>query len=295
MKPAPFVHHAPVSLEEALAVLSEVGHDGKVLAGGQSLIPVLNMRLAQPGHIIDINAIPGLDTIEVRDDCVRVGALVRHAALLADEPAHAALPLLRQALTHVAHATIRNRGTTVGSIAHADAAGEMPAVAVLTDAVIEAASTAGQREIRARGFFTGPLETTLAADELVLAVRFGRFPHRTTTAYRESSRRHGDFAQAGVAVALTLADDGTVCRALASFVSVTDVPDVLDLTPTLAGRRPPGIDWGDIEEEVGAHLQPEGDIHSSADYRRALAVELTKRAFAEAAAGSADEPSEVSA
>lgn len=138
MKPAPFVHHSPRTLDQAIQVLGEVGHDGKILAGGQSLIPVLNMRLAQPGHLIDINRVAGLDGVTVTDSHVRVGATVRHAALEKNDDAYAVLPLLRQALRNVAHPAIRNRGTTVGSIAHADAAGEMPSIAVLTDAVIEA-------------------------------------------------------------------------------------------------------------------------------------------------------------
>ncbi len=147
MKPAPFEHHAPLTVEQAVSVLTEVGHDGKVLAGGQSLIPILNMRLASPAHLVDINRVAGLDTIEVTPAAVRVGALVRHAGLERSEEAYAALPLLRQALVNVAHPAIRNRGTTVGSIAHADAAGEMPAILALTDGVVEVAGPAGAREI----------------------------------------------------------------------------------------------------------------------------------------------------
>ena len=156
MKPAPFVHHGPRTVDEAVRVLAEVGHDGKVLAGGQSLIPVLNMRLASPGHLVDINGVDGLDAVHVTDAWVRVGALVRHAELERHQGARTALPLLGQALRHVAHPAIRNRGTTVGSIAHADPAGEMPAVAVLTGAVVEAVGAGGRREIRAADFFEGP-------------------------------------------------------------------------------------------------------------------------------------------
>lgn len=279
MKPAPFRYHAPASLAEAVAVLGEVGHDGKVLAGGQSLIPVLNMRLAQPAHLVDINGIPDLDGVEVRENCVRVGALVRHASLERDASARHTLPLLSQALRNVAHPAIRNRGTTVGSIAHADAAGEMPSVSVLTGAVIEAASMRGTREIAAADFFEGPLETTLAEDEVIVAIRFGRFPAGTRTAFLESARRHGDYALAGVAAALTV-DNGVVCRALASFVSVTDVPDVLDLTEAVSGQEPASIDWACVDDLVQEHVDPEADIHASADYRRALVGELTRRAFA---------------
>ncbi|WP_377644225.1 FAD binding domain-containing protein [Oryzobacter terrae] len=276
MKPGPFVHHAPRSVEEAVAVLAQVGHDGKVLAGGQSLIPVLNMRLAGPGHLVDVNLVAGLGEVTVDDAWVRVGALVRHAGLERHEGAFAANPLLRQALRNVAHPAIRNRGTTVGSIAHADPAGEMPSVAVLTGGVIEAVSARGRREIAAADFFEGPLETTLEHDELVEAVRFGRFAPGTRTGFVESARRHGDYALAGVAVALEV-EGGTIRSARAAFVSVTPVPTVLDLSPVLAGRDAAAPVPDEVAELVRAHVQPEDDIHASADYRRMLAAELTRR------------------
>lgn len=286
MKPAPFAHHAPRSVEEAVSVLAEVGHDGKILAGGQSLIPILNMRLASPAHIVDINRVTGLDGVEVGPDHVRVGALVRHAQLERHEDAYAALPLLRQALVNVAHPAIRNRGTTVGSIAHADAAGEMPAILVLTDGVVEAAGPRGSREIAARDFFEGPLETSLAEDEMAVAVRFRRFAPGTATAFAESARRHGDYALAGVAAAVTAAD-GVITAASASFVSVTDVPTVLDLTDLLAGQGTATADWSAAAEAVRAHIEPEGDIHATADYRRMLAGELARRVLRQAAENAA--------
>ncbi|MFQ6171891.1 FAD binding domain-containing protein [Oryzobacter sp. R7] len=279
MKPGPFVHHAPRSVEEAVAVLAEVGHDGKVLAGGQSLVPVLNMRLASPGHLVDVNLVAGLDGVEVSDDAVRVGALVRHAGLERHAGAFVANPLLRQALRNVAHPAIRNRGTTVGSIAHADPAGEMPSVAVLTEAVVEAVSVRGRREIAAADFFEGPLETTLEHDELVEAVRFGRFAPGTRTGFTESSRRHGDYALAGVAVAVEV-DGGTVRAARAAFVSVTPVPTVLDLSPVLAGLALGAPVPAEVTDLVREHVEPEGDIHATAAYRRMLAAELTRRVLA---------------
>ena len=279
MKPGPFVHHAPRTVDETVAVLAQVGHDGKVLAGGQSLIPVLNMRLASPGHLVDINGVAGLDGVDVDDRWVRVGALVRHAGLERHAGAGAALPLLRQALRNVAHPAIRNRGTTVGSITHADPAGEMPAVAVLTGGVVEAVGPDGRREIAACDFFEGPLETTLADDELVEAVRFGRFPSGTLTAFVESARRSGDYALAGVAVAVEV-EDGLVRAARASFVSVTPVPTLLDLGPVLAGTEAAAPVPDELLDLVRAHVDPESDIHAGADYRRMLAAELTRRALA---------------
>lgn len=286
MKPAPFAHHAPRTVEEAVSVLAAVGHDGKILAGGQSLIPILNMRLASPAHIVDINRVTGLDGVDVGPDHVRVGALVRHAQLERHEDAYAALPLLRQALVNVAHPAIRNRGTTVGSIAHADAAGEMPAILVLTDGVVEAAGPRGSREIAGRDFFEGPLETSLAEDEMVVAVRFRRFAPGTATAFAESARRHGDYAMAGVAAAVTAAD-GVITAASASFVSVTDVPTVLDLTDVLAGQETAAADWSAAAEAVRAYIEPEGDIHATADYRRMLAGELARRVLRQAAENAA--------
>jgi len=283
VKPSPFVHHAPRSVAEAVAVLAEVGHDGKVLAGGQSLIPILNMRLAAPGHLVDINRAAGLDAVEVTPDAVRVGALVRHAQLERHDGAFAANPLLRQALRNVAHPVIRNRGTTTGSIAHADPSGEMPAVLALTQGYVEVASAAGMRTIAAGDFFLGPLESSLAEDELATGVTFGRFPTGTGTAFAESARRHGDYALAGVAVAVTLAD-GVVSAVRASFVSVTPTPDVLDLTEPFAGREVADVDWAKAAELARDHVDPDGDIHATADYRRMLVGVLTTRVLAEAAA-----------
>jgi carbon-monoxide dehydrogenase medium subunit len=285
VKPAPFVHHAPRSVEEAAATLAQVGHDGKVLAGGQSLIPILNMRLASPGHLVDINQVAALADVTVTSDAVRVGALVRHAQLEHHDGAYAALPLLRQALTNVAHPVIRNRGTTVGSIAHADAAGEMPAVLALTGGVVEAVSTAGSRDIAATDFFLGALETSLTEDELVVAVRFPQFAAGTGTAFLERARRHGDYAMAGVAAAVQVTD-GAVQDARLSFVSVTDVPRAVDVTEQVSGQDAQSVDWRAVAESVRDHIEPEGDIHATAEYRAMLAVELARLALHQACASS---------
>jgi carbon-monoxide dehydrogenase medium subunit len=179
----------------------------------------------------------------------------------------------------VAHPAIRNRGTTVGSIAHADPAGEMPSVAVLTGGVVEAVSARGRREIAAADFFEGPLETVLEHDELVEAVRFGRFAPGTRTGFTESARRHGDYALAGVAVAVEV-EDGVIRSARAAFVSVTPVPTVLDLSPALAGRQAGSPVPDEVAELVRSHVEPDDDIHATADYRRMLAAELTRRVLA---------------
>ncbi|MGA4507852.1 FAD binding domain-containing protein [Propionibacteriaceae bacterium G1746] len=279
MKPAPFTHHAPTTVDEALALLAQLDN-AKVLAGGQSLVPVLNMRLATPSHLVDINRLADLARIEVDADRVRVGAIVRHAALEHDEAAHRALPLLRQALGWVAHPAIRNRGTTVGSIAHADPSGEMPSILAITGGSVRVASTRGERVISADDFFVGPMESVLEHDELVLDVDFPLFPAGTVTGFDELARRSGDYALSGVAVAITPAADGTIAAARASFVSVTERPDVLDLTPQLAGLRPDQVGTdvlAAVAEAARAHVDPVDDIHASADYRRHLSGTICRR------------------
>ncbi|MEP7016962.1 MAG: FAD binding domain-containing protein [Actinomycetota bacterium] len=282
MKPSAFVHHAPRGVDEATALLAEVGHDAKVLAGGQSLIPILNMRLSAPGHIVDINRISGLDTIEVTPDAVHIGALVRHAQLERHRGAIASLPLLRQALVNVAHPVIRNRGTTVGSLAHADPSGEMPAVLVLTGGYVDLASSRGTRKVTAGDFFLGPMESCLEEDEMATGASFGTFPAGTGTAFAESTRRHGDYALAGVAAAVTVVD-GLIIAARVSFVSVTSTPGVLDLGSSLAGMAPEDADWASAAGLAREHVDPESDIHASAGYRRMLVGVLTARVLAEAA------------
>jgi len=282
VKPSTFVHHAPRSVDEALAVLAEFGHDGKVLAGGQSLIPILNMRLASPGHLVDINRVAGLDRVEITPDAVHIGALVRHAQLERHEGAFVHLPLLRQALVNVAHPVIRNRGTTVGSIAHADPSGEMPAVLALTSGYVDVASSRGTRTVAAKDFFLGPLESCLAEDEMATGASFGRFPAGTGTAFAESTRRHGDYALAGVAAVVTVIE-GVITSARASFVSVTPTPDVLDLSDPLAGIAPQDCDWAKAAELAIEHVDPDTDIHASAEYRRMLVGVLIARVLAEAA------------
>lgn len=294
MKPAPFTYHAPADLDQALTLLAELGPEAKVLAGGQSLVPVLNMRLAGPAHLIDINRIPGLDEVITEDTAVRVGALVRHAHLLSHSAARTAQPLLRLALRYVAHPVIRNRGTTLGSIVHADPSGEMPAVLALTEGHVRLRSASGERAVPAAEFFVGPMESSIAADELAVEAVFGRFPAGTRTGFTETARRHGDYALAGVALAAHVEDGpdgGTIGRTRASFVSVTDVPDVLDLTPIVGGAAAGDLAGlaSAVGEAVAAHIDPVGDIHATADYRRHLAVVQTQRLLSTLVGATAEE------
>jgi carbon-monoxide dehydrogenase medium subunit len=283
VKPSPFTYHRPAGLAPALEVLAEVGADGKVLAGGQSLLPILSMRLAAPEHLVDINRVPGLDGIRSGPDGVRVGALVRHAALQRDDGAAAVLPLLRQALGLVAHPTIRNRGTTVGSLVHADPSGEMTAVLVLTGGSVEIASASGRRTVEAEQFFLGPLTSAVGAGELAVEAHFPALPRAPG---RRSSRSPGGTATtrcAGVAAAVTLAEGGDgVETARAAYISMAPTPAVLEL-PGPDGDPTVPSSWAAAGERAAEDLDPEPDLHASAEYRGHLARVLTQRALADAA------------
>jgi 2-furoyl-CoA dehydrogenase FAD binding subunit len=276
MKPAPFAYLRPATLEEALAALA--GQQGaKVLAGGQSLVPLLSMRLAAPSMLIDINALPDLGHVTVSSagdgagEGVRIGALARHAEVLASDEAAASQPLLAMALSHVAHPTIRNRGTTVGSLVHADAAAEMPMVLRLLDGSVDVASVRGRRTIAAAELFAGPLESTLAHDEIAVEAFFPALARGAGVAFQEIARRHGDYALVGVAAHVET-DGGEVTRARVGFVSVSDVPVVVDVTDAL----------DDPAGAALAELEPADDIHATAAYRAHLVKVLTPRVLADA-------------
>jgi aerobic carbon-monoxide dehydrogenase medium subunit len=275
VKPPAFTYHRPATVAAALTVLAEVGADGKVLAGGQSLVPVLNMRLAAPGHLVDINRLPDLAYVRRDGDAVRVGALARHAAV---ERSEAALPLLREATANVAHAAIRNRGTTVGSLAHADPAAELPAVLTLLGGSVDVASAGGRRTVPAADFFVGPLESALRPGELALEARFPLPPPGTGTAWLEVSRRRGDYAVCGVGVLVTLDPERRVAAARAAYVSVGPTPVAVDLTEAVGGQPADRADWAAAGTLAAGRVQPEDDIHASAAYRRHLVAVLTARA-----------------
>jgi carbon-monoxide dehydrogenase medium subunit len=286
VKPPPFRYSRPTSVAEALALLAAdaAEADTKVLAGGQSLVPLLSMRLAAPAHLVDINRLHELSYVAVTDDEVRVGALARHAEVLASEAAAAAQPLLRAALRCVAHPAIRNRGTTVGSLAHADPAGEIPAVLAVLGGSVRVASTAGERTIGADEFFLGPLESAIEPDELAIEARFPAQRRGTGTGFAELSRRRGDYAVCGVAVRAWLADDGRVGGATAAYLSAGPVPVRLDLTEAVAGADAHARSFPAAADLARTRLKPSGDIHATEAYRRELAGVLTERALLDAIA-----------
>ncbi len=285
MKPRPLGYIRPQSVAEALAALAPPDLEAKVLAGGQSLVPLMSLRLASPDLLVDINRLTELSYVEVADGQVRVGALARHADVLASPAAAAAQPLLRQALRFVAHPTVRNRGTTVGSIVHADPAGEMPAVLALLAGTVVVASTAGQRSIPAGEFFLGPLESAVQPGELATEVQFPVLPGAAAgTGFTEVSRRRGDYAVCGVAATAWLRADGRIGGAKAAYLSVAPSPVVLDLTEAVAGLAADAVSFPAAASLARARLEPDSDIHASADYRRHLAGVLTERALVEALA-----------
>lgn len=261
MKPAPFAYRRPESLEEALAALAGEAN-AKVLAGGQSLVPLLSMRLAAPSLLVDINGLPDLADITVDDSGVRIGALARHADVLSSPDVRRVQPLVSQALSHVAHATIRNRGTTVGSIVHADAAAEMPVVLRLLGGSVDAVSVRGRRTIGSEELFVGPLESSLSHDEVAVEAFFPALSDGAGVAFDEIARRHGDYALVGAAALV----DGDSVRV--GYLSVNDVPTVVDLS---------GIPFEEVGQAALAQLEPADDIHATAAYRAQLVRVLTER------------------
>ncbi|MFI6496399.1 FAD binding domain-containing protein [Nonomuraea typhae] len=284
MKPAPFEYHAPRDLRTALDVLAETGPDGKVLAGGQSLIPMLNMRLAAPAHLVDIGRLAELATVETSPFGVRVGALARHAQVFRSEVAADVQPLVRQALALVAHPAVRNRGTVVGSLVHADPAAELPAVLALLGGSVRLAARDGEREVEAAAFFVGPMESSLRAGELAVSAFFPALGERCGTAFAEVARRHGDYALAGVCALVGLDEDLRVSAARVACIGVSPVPVVVEVSEFCGHRPPATADWASAARAVQDAVEPEADIHATAAYRRHLTGVLAGRALREAAA-----------
>jgi 2-furoyl-CoA dehydrogenase FAD binding subunit len=285
VKPAPFRYVRPQGLQHALEALA-ADPGAKVLAGGQSLVPLLSMRLAAPSTLVDLNGLPGLDEVRVDEAGVHVGALARHADVLASPDVRRVQPLVSLALAHVAHATIRNRGTTVGSIVHADAAAEMPMVLTLLGGSVTVASVAGTRTIPASELYVGPLESSLHHDEVALEAFFPALGLGEGVAFEEIARRHGDYAQVGVGAVVGV-DGDAVTSARVGYLSVCDVPTVVDVTSALASEVSPGST--DAAAELALErLDPADDIHATAAYRAHLVRVLTARVLVAAYADARD-------
>jgi len=281
LKPSRFVYHAPATVDEAVGLLGEHADSAKVLAGGQSLVPMMSLRLASFDHLVDINRVAGIDTIERTNGDVRIGALVRQAEAEHDPTVKTACPLAARALPHIGHFQIRNRGTVCGSLAHADPASELPAVALALDATMEAAGPAGRREIPAAEFFESTWQTSLDEDELLVAVRFPAWDSSSGFALEEVARRVGDFAICGAACAVTLDGDRVTRAAIALFgVAATPVrAHTAELALTAGGA---GSDLGLIGREAAAPLTPLDDLHGSGAYRKHVVVPVVRQALARA-------------
>ena len=284
MKPPRFDYLVPRSLDEALGLLAQHGEEAKVLAGGQSLVPLLNFRLVRPAHVVDLNEVPGLDGIRVDDGRLAIGAMTRQRHAETSALVRERCPLLAEALPQVGHVQIRNMGTIGGSLAHADPAGELPAVVAALDGELVLRSRRGERRLAPHEFFVGYLTTAAAPDELLVEARVPVTPPRTGTAFMEVSRRHGDFALVGVAATVTL-DAGGVCTACAiALTGVGPTPVVArDAARALVGVKPTDDALMDVGRRVAGALMPDSDLHASADYRKHLAGVLTRRALARAA------------
>jgi carbon-monoxide dehydrogenase medium subunit len=285
VKPAPFDYVAPRSLDEALDVLSRADDETKILAGGQSLIPLLNMRLASPKRLVDLGRVAELRYVVERDGGYTIGAMTRQSALERDARIAADLPLLAEAISYVGHPQIRNRGTFGGSIAHGDPAAELPAVAVCLGARVTIRGPRGSRTISASDLYLGYLATTLAPDELLAEVWFPKVAPGTGTAWLEFARRHGDYAIAGIGVSVTLAGSVVAeARIVAAGVGGTPIQasaaEALLVGAAVDGqhRIEPARQRRAIEALRDA-LDPATDVQASADYRRHLAGVLAERAL----------------
>jgi carbon-monoxide dehydrogenase medium subunit len=282
VKPPIFEYVRPQSVDEAVAVLGERADDAKVLAGGQSLVALMNLRLSSPGTLVDISRLPDLRTIEPGAAGLRIGAAVTQAEV---EDTHAVrdhCPLLADAIPLVAHREIRNAGTVCGSAAHGDPAAEVPAVALALDATFVARSVRGTRTIEAGNFFLGFLTTALEADELLTELQFPPTSAGTGVAFEELSPRHGDYGIVGVAVSIAL-EGGVLRDAAIAFSGVDSVPvRAAEAEALLRGYPPSEAALAEAAHVAARGLEPQADLQGSPEYRRHLAAVLTKRALARA-------------
>jgi carbon-monoxide dehydrogenase medium subunit len=283
VKPASFEYHAPATLDEALALVERYGDDGRVIAGGQSLVPMMNLRLSRTEHLVDINSIRGLDAIEVGEDEVAVGALVRHRAVERSSELGRVCPLLPAAARNIGHFALRSRGTMGGSLALADPAAEYALMAMLLDARIEARSTAGARAVPARAFFVSVFTTALEPEEIVTAARFRAMSAGEGWGFRWLSRRAGDYAIVHAAVTLALDDAGAIERVGLALGGVGPTPlrlEALELAST--GRHADRAWVREVAAAAAKQVDPAGDKHGSAEYRRELVEVLLGDALADA-------------
>jgi carbon-monoxide dehydrogenase medium subunit len=283
VKPAPFAYHAPATVADVVTVLAEHGDEAKVLAGGQSLVPLLALRLARFAHLVDLNRVPGLSGIARVNGSLEVGAMTRQAAAEHSELVRQ-VPLLAQAIPLIGHFQIRNRGTVGGSIAHADPASELPAVALALDATMVVASPSGEKTVPAASFFVSTWTTSLAAEEVLTAVRFPVWEGRAGFAVEEFARRSGDFAVTGVACGVGLSSSGDrVERAAIALFGMGPTPlRAADAEAALVGAAATGADLAEVGQVAVRGTDPPEDLHGSSAYRRKVGAHLVTRALTRA-------------
>jgi carbon-monoxide dehydrogenase medium subunit len=283
MKPPPFEYLRPADLDGVLAALSRNSGETKILAGGQSLVPMMNLRLVAAKRLVDINRVPGLDRIAVEGDRLVIGALARHTDVLASPVVRQYAPLVAAAYRHVAHRPIRNRGTIGGNLAHADPASELPAVMLALDAEMVLRSHAGERQVPAERFFLGTLETAARPDELLTAIHIPLAAGSRRWGFEEMSQRQGDFAL--VAVAATFAVDGGRCaNPRLGYAGVADhAVRIAAAEAALDGRSPDEALFEEVAAKAAEAVDPPADVHADAAYRRDLVRALTRRALSAAA------------
>ena len=284
MKPAKFDYYDPATVDEAAALLREYGDDAKVLAGGQSLMPLLNMRLARPKVVVDVNRIAGGASVQAWGDGVSVGLTTRQRALQRDALISRRVPVLGEAASYIGHPQIRSRGTICGSLAHADPAAELPAMAVVLDAELVAAGPSGRRSIPAEQFFVHYLTTSLRPTELLVEARFPAPPAGMAWSVMEVSRRHGDFALVGVVAGLIF-DRGrnVISDARLAYFGVHPTPRrARDAEKALIGQKPGDDAYRAAGELAAGGLDPDTDIHATVEYRKSVSAALTVRALREA-------------
>jgi carbon-monoxide dehydrogenase medium subunit len=282
MKPAAFDYVLADSVESAVSALGAAGGDGKIIAGGQSLVPMLNFRLLRPSVLVDINRIPGLASIEDGGESIRVGALTRHVALETSPVIAQSFPVLQKAMTFVAHLAIRNRGTIGGSLSHADPAAELPMMSMLLDAKLGIASANSRRIVAPADFFLGALTTDLGDDELLTDIDFPKLHPNTGWGFEEIARRAGDFALACVATTIT-AVDGAIGEVRIAMMGVGETAmRASEAEALLTGRDLTNQSLDEAVAAIRSAVEPNTDLHASSDYRRHLVGIIARRALVSA-------------
>src|SRR6266576_750812 len=288
MKPAKFDYHDPTTIDEALGLMAQFGEQARPLAGGQSLVPLMNFRLIRPAHLIDLNGVQGLSYLRATDDTLHIGATTRQRELERSTEIAKRWPLLRDAAAFIGHIQIRNRGTIGGSLAHAFPSAELPVAMVTLDASFILRSTGNQRTVRAEDFFLSYMTTVIEPRELLVEISVPSLLTNAGWSYQEVSRRYGDFALAGAAAVLALDANGFIHHARLTLTGTTPMR-VRKVEESLLGERPSEALFRDAARRATENLEQDSDIHASAEYRRAACAALARRALMQAAQRAAEQ------